>query len=159
MADDAALSAQLRALLAGGQAHATFEDAVQNFPPGQLNARPHGLPYSAYDLLEHLRFTQRDLLNFLRDPGYSAPKWPDDYWPGRGQEATQATWEASVRAFRDDQAALVALLDDPHTDLFARIPWGEGQTPLREFLLAADHSAYHLGELVLLRRLLGNWPG
>ena len=155
---DQHLREHLRALLGQRQAHATFEDAVKHFPASELNVRPHGLPYSAWELLEHLRFTQRDLLNFLRDPAYTAPKWPDDYWPGRGQDADAAAWQTSVDAFSSDHAALVALLDDPQTDLLSPIPWGEGQTPLRELLLAADHNAYHIGELVLLRRLLGAWP-
>ncbi len=155
---DQALRAHLRALLTAHQAHATFDDAVKDFPEAKWNDRPHGLPYSAWELLEHLRFTQRDLLNFMRDPQYHAPNWPDDYWPGRVHPADARAWRASVDAYREDHAALVKLLDDPHTDLLARIPWGDGQTPLRELLLAADHNAYHIGELVLLRRLLGAWP-
>lgn len=159
MTADRTLRAHLRALLTERQAHATFEDAVAGFPAAQVNERPHGLPYSAFELLEHLRFAQRDILNFLREPGYTAPSWPDDYWPGRGREADGALWRQSVEGFREDHAALLALLDDPQTELEARIPWGEGQTPLREFLLVADHNAYHIGELVLLRRLLGHWKG
>ena len=123
-----------------------------------LAVRPAGLPYSPWELLEHLRITQRDILDFCRDPGYSERKWPDDYWPTPDEPPTPEAWERSVAGFREDRDALMKLAGDPAVDLFSRIPHGSGQTYLREILLVADHNAYHLGEIVAVRRLLGAWP-
>jgi uncharacterized damage-inducible protein DinB len=156
---DAALRQHVRALLTDRQAHLMFGDVVEDFPLARMNDRLDALPYSAFEVLWHLRFTQRDILNFVRDGPYEEVEWPQGYWPHR-QDATEAEWHAETAAFHADLAALLELLDDPRTDLFAvvpngRPPEGEGQTWLREFLLVADHNAYHLGELLVLRRLLG----
>lgn len=152
---DAALRAHVRALLTARQAHVTLDDVLEGFPLERINERVETLPYSAWEVLSHLRFTQRDILDFVRDAEYSEPSWPADYWPGKEKAATPEEWQAEAQAFRDDLAALVALLDDPQTDLLATVPNGEGQTWLREFLLVADHNAYHVGQLMLLKRLLG----
>lgn len=153
MTTDQALRQHLRALLTEAQAHATLDQVLQDFPLERINERPGGLPYSAYELLWHLRFAQRDILNFVRDEQYHHLKWPEDYWP-HTQQATQADWEAEVAAFRKDLADLLTLLDDPQIDLFAVVPNGDTQTWLREFLLVADHNAYHVGQLALVKRLL-----
>lgn len=159
MTSDTALRQHVRALLTESQAHLMFDAVIERVPLARLNERPAGLPYSAFEVLWHLRFTQRDILNFVREAPYEEVAWPAAYWPHR-QDATEADWHAEVSAFHEDQAALLALLDDPRTDLFAVVPngqppRGEGQTWLREFLLVADHNAYHLGELLVLARLLG----
>lgn len=119
--------------------------------------QPSGLPYSPWQLLEHVRLAQRDILDFCRNPSYSAPGWPADYWPAEPAPPGASAWRRSVAAFRDDRASLVRLIADPEIDPYATIPWGEGQTYLRELLLVADHNAFHLGQLVVLRRLLGAW--
>ncbi|MBB5235321.1 DinB family protein [Deinococcus budaensis] len=167
-AADAALRAHLRALLTAPQAHLTLEGVLEDFPLERLHERPGGLPYSAWDLLWHLRFAQRDILNFVRDGTYAEPQWPAAYWPQRTEqpsteqvsaEVSAEDWHAQAQACRDDLAALLELLDDPATDLLAVVPNGAGpegggQTWLREFLLVADHNAYHVGQLMVLRRLL-----
>lgn len=149
---DQALRAHLRALLTQPQAHATLSDVLNGFPLNRMNERVHGLPYSAYEMLWHLRFAQRDILNFVRDKEYAAVKWPAGYWPR--EAGTPAAWAAEVAAFQQDFAELLKLLDDPQVDLFAVVPNGDHQTWLREFLLVADHNAYHVGQLALLARLL-----
>ena len=151
------LREQLVKLLSWEDAHVNFDDAVAGIPPASQGVRPEGLPYSAWQLLEHMRLTQRDILNFCRDPSYEAPKWPDDYWPKSAKPPTPEAWEKSVDAFRADREALAGLIADPTLDLYAKIPHGEGQTYLREAVLVADHSSYHIGELVAVRRLLGVW--
>jgi hypothetical protein len=153
-----ALRAQLARLLDWEDAHAGFDAAVEGLAPGLHGVRPEGLPYSAWQLLEHMRLTQRDILNFCRDPAYVEPAWPDDYWPREPAPPDPAAWARGVAAFREDREALKRLAADPGVDLFARISHGTGQTYLRELLLVADHTAYHVGELIVLRRLLGAWP-
>lgn len=153
-----ALRTHLLKLLGWRDAHADFEQAVAGVPPALRGAVPAGLPHSPWQLLEHLRLAQRDILDFCRDPGYVEPTWPDDYWPAHAEPPTATAWDESVSAFRADREALRALVADPATDPFARIPHGQGQTYLREVLLVADHNAYHLGQLVAARRLLGCWP-
>jgi DinB family protein len=146
-------------LLTGGGAHATFDDAVKGMPEKWRGVRPEGFPHSAWMLLDHLRLTQWDILEFSRNPNYKAPKWPEAYWPGKDEPASATAWEKSIRQFREDRKAIEELVENPKTDLFARIPWGDGQTILREALLAADHNAYHIGQLIDVRRLLGAWKG
>jgi hypothetical protein len=153
----AALRAHVLELLAGGHAHVDFDKAVAGLPADLRNRVPKGLPHTPWRLLEHLRIALWDILKFSTDPAHVSPKWPDGYWP-TGQ-ATDASWRRSVRRFREDLATMRVLVADPSSDLFARIPWGDGQTLLREALLAADHNAYHIGELVVVRRLLGAWKG
>jgi DinB family protein len=145
-------------LLEWDEAHATFDAAVEGLAEPLRARAPTGLPYSPWQLLEHLRITQHDLLDFCRNPEYEALTWPDDYWPASAAPPDAAAWDDSVRRCREDRAALQALARDPSIDLTARIPHGEGQTYLRELFLAADHAAYHVGELIVVRRLLGAWP-
>ncbi|HEV2135994.1 MAG TPA: DinB family protein [Terracidiphilus sp.] len=144
-------------LLKGGQAHATFEDAVKNFPPELRGKTPKGAEHSAWQLLEHLRIAQWDILEFSRDAQHKSPDWPSGYWPAKAMPPDEKAWDKSVRAFRRDLKELCEMVADESVDLFARIPHGDGQTVLREALLAADHNAYHVGQLVLVRRLLGAW--
>jgi hypothetical protein len=153
--DESALRDHLARLLDWRDAHATFDAAVEGLPPALRGMRPPGLPHSPWELLEHLRITQRDILDFCRDPGYTEPKWPDDYWPPSPAPPAERAWDDSAAVFRADRDAMAALARD--ADLFATIPHGSGQTYLREILLAADHTAYHVGQLVLVRRLLGAW--
>jgi hypothetical protein len=153
----AALREHLLNLLRGGHAHADFESAVRKLPAALRGKRPRGAEHSPWQLLEHLRIAQWDILEFSRDPQHQSPEWPTGYWPQKPAPPDEKAWDKSVRAFRRDLKALCDLVSDPKTDLFAKIPHGDGQTVLREALLAADHNAYHLGQLVLLRRLLGAW--
>jgi uncharacterized damage-inducible protein DinB len=144
--------------LAWHDAHASFEDAVKDIPADLRGTRPEGLPYSAWELLEHLRIAQRDILDFSVDPNYKEDKtWPDDYWPPSPAPPSDAAWEESIREFIADRNALQKLAADTSVDLEAKIPHGSGQTRLRELVLTIDHNAYHIGQLVLVRRLLGIW--
>ena len=154
---DRALRAQLRTLLDWRDAHADFEAATRDIPPALRAKQPDGMPYSPWQLLEHMRLTQRDILEFCRNASYTEPSWPDDYWPAGEAPPTAGAWDESIAAFRRDREAMQRLAEDPAVDLFARIPHGTGQTYLRELLLVADHNAYHLGQLVATRRLLGAW--
>ena len=155
---DATLRDHLARLLSWDDAHATFDAAVAGLPENLRSRVPTGLPYSPWQLLEHLRITQHDILDFCRNPVYEELAWPSDYWPAAGAPQSPAAWDESLRRFREDRAALQQLARDPAIDLAARIPHGTGQTYLRELLLVADHSAYHVGELIVVRRLLGAWP-
>src|SRR5579872_4162430 len=146
------------ALLKGGQAHATFEDAVKELSPKLRGAKPENFPHSPWMLLEHLRIAQHDILEFSRNSKHVSPKWPEGYWPQTEAPPSAGAWNASVKQFRQDLKSMQDLVKDPMTDLFARIPWGDGQTVLREALLVADHNAYHLGQMLDVRRLLGAWP-
>jgi hypothetical protein len=157
-ADDMALREHLVDLLRSRNAHVDFEKAMEGLPVGLRGARAPGLAFTPWRLLEHMRIAQWDILEFSRDAKHVSPDWPEGYWPAGDAPATDAAWTKSVTAFRGDLAQMKALVKNPATDLFARIPHGTGQTILREALLVADHNAYHVGQLVLLRRLLGAWP-
>jgi DinB superfamily len=159
MPDDSSLRNHLLELLRGGQAHTTFDDAVKDMPLNLAGVRHPGAPYSAWELLEHIRFAQKDILEFSRSADYVSPKWPEGYWPKSPAPAGAREWTGSVDAVLRDRAAFEALVKDPANDLYRKFPWGDGQTLLRETLLIADHTAYHVGQLVLVRRLLGAWPG
>ena len=154
---DRALRQHLDYLLNGGGAHAKFEDVISDFPGNLRGRKPPGFPHSAWMLLEHMRIAQWDILEFSRNPRHASPEWPSGYWPNTETPTTSAAWNASIRSFSKDLKQMQALVANPKIDLFARIPWGDGQTILREALLVADHNAYHLGQLVDLRRLLGAW--
>lgn len=154
---DAGLREHLVKLLDWEDAHAGFEKAIANIPENDRGRQPSGLPYSAWQILEHLRRAQHDILDFCTNPDYEERAWPDDYWPSSAAPGSQKAWDESIRQFKKDRQALQKLAADPKIDLFARIPHGSGQTYLRELLLVADHTAYHVGELIVLRRLLGNW--
>ncbi len=144
-------------LLTGGSAHARFEDAIKGLPPKLRGAKPVGFPHSPWMLLEHLRLAQWDILEFSRNGKHVSPKWPEGYWPKKESPANASAWTKSVQQFRRDLKAMQSLVTNPKTVLFARIPWGDGQTILREALLAADHNAYHVAQLVDVRRMLGAW--
>jgi hypothetical protein len=153
----APLRAQLRRILGWQDAHVGFEKSVEGLAPKLRGVRVAGFPHSAWELVEHVRITQRDILDFCRDPKYEEPTWPDDYWPASAEPPSERAWDESIAAFREDRAALEALAVDESIDLFAKIPHGSGQTYLRELLLVADHNAYHLGQLVAVRQQLGAW--
>lgn len=155
--NDKALRQQLVELLRSEHAHLNFDRAIAELPPGLRGAKPAGLPFTAWRLLEHMRIAQWDILEFSRNAKHVSPQWPGGYWPAGDTPADAAAWENSVEAFRRDLKAMEALVADPKTDLFRRIPHGQGQTILREALLVADHNAYHLGQMVMLCRLLGAW--
>jgi hypothetical protein len=144
-------------LLRGGGAHLSFDDAVANLPPELRGKKPAGVPHSPWRVVEHMRIAQWDILEFVRNPRYVELKFPDDYWPRGDAPPNSAAWDQSLASFRADLKAMQDIVADPATDLFARIPHGDGQTILREALLVADHNAYHLGQLVVVRRALGAW--
>jgi hypothetical protein len=156
--EERALRAQIAKLLDSEDAHAGFDKTVKGIAPRFRGVVPIGLPYSAWQLVEHLRIAQADILEFCRRPGYREKTWPDDYWPPSARPAGHSAWARSIAGFRRDRTALQRLARDPKVDLFAAIPHGSGQTYLRELLLVADHSAYHIGQLVVVRRALGIWP-
>jgi uncharacterized damage-inducible protein DinB len=143
--------------LRGGSAHLGFDEAIEGFPADLRGTKHQELPHTAWQLLEHLRLAQWDILDFSRNPDYVTPKWPDDYWPETAAPPDDAAWDRSVEQLRRDLKAMQDLVADPKTDLYAKIPWGEGQTILREALLIADHNAYHVGQIVSLRQALGAW--
>ncbi len=154
MSQDQSLREHLLYLLGSGGAHVDFESAVADFPADKAHTKLERLPYTAWDVLEHMRIARRDILEFSRNADYVSPKWPEGYWPAKDVEPGEGAWGESVEKFRADLEELKALLCTAQTDLFARIPHGDGQTILREALLVADHNAYHLGVLVTMKRLL-----
>jgi hypothetical protein len=157
LAKDALLREHLVALLKGGGAHLNFDAAVKDLPANRRGKRPPRAEHSPWEVLEHMRIAQWDILEFSRDPKHVSPEFPSGYWAKKPAPPNARAWNKSVNAFRADLKAMVKLVEDESTDLFAKIPHGDGQTILREALVLADHNAYHLGELVLLRRLLGAW--
>lgn len=146
------------ALLRGGGAHMPFEDAVAAFPTDRCDEPPPNVPYTPWRLLEHVRLTQRDILLYITSDAYAEPAWPDAYWPAPDARTHGAAWEETLAGFRADLAELVALASDPALDLTAPLPHGRPHTYLRELLLVADHNAYHVGELAILRQVMGAWP-
>lgn len=154
------LRKQLVALLDGGQAHVTLEDAVKDMPENLRAVVPRGLPYSAWQIVEHLRIAQRDILDFSRndDGSYKALAWPADYWPKDTAPLSNHAWSASIAAIHKDRKEFDSLLEAAEPEALVKpFAWGNGQNLLREALLIADHNAYHVGELVVVRRLLGAW--
>ena len=154
MDNDKGLRDHLLYLLRGGGAHIDFETVIADFPIELINRRVEGIPYTAWQLLEHMRIAQWDILEFSRSPKHVSPAWPAGYWPAEDLIPDGEAWHRSVEAFRADLKEMEKLVEDSGTDLFAPIPHGEGQTILREALLVADHNAYHLGVLVTLQRIL-----
>lgn len=154
---DRILRDHLLELLRGGGAHLGFDEAIKEFPAELRGTKHQELPHTAWQLLEHLRITQWDILDFSRSPDYAAIQWPDDYWPKTAAPPDDTAWGRSVEQFRRDLQAMQDLVADPQSDLYAKIPWGEGQTILREAMLVADHNAYHVGQIVSLRQALGAW--
>jgi hypothetical protein len=156
--DVAALREHVVKLLKGGQAHVDFAGAIADFPADKRGICAESLPHTAWQLLEHLRIAQWDILEFSRDAKHVSPDFPEGYWPKTAAVPDEAAWDASVAAFQRELQQMIKLVANPKTDLFAKISHGKGQTTLREALLAADHNAYHLAQLVDLRRALGIWP-
>jgi uncharacterized damage-inducible protein DinB len=139
------------------QAHTTFDHAIEGLPAALRGRRAKGFPHSTWELVEHIRLAQEDLLAFMTDDAYKAPKWPDDYWPRTPAPSSAAAWSRSLAAVRRALEALRRFTADADVDLTAKIPWGDGQTYLRTILVAVDHNAYHVGQIVAVRRLLGAW--
>ena len=157
-ATEKALREHLEYLLKGGGAHIHFEDAVSGFPSSKRGVFAKGLPHTGWQLLEHTRIAQWDILEFSRNPKHVSPDFPGGYWPKTPRPPSNDAWEKSWKSFQKDLHEMVALVKNPKTNLYAKIPHGDGQTILREALLLADHNAYHLGQIVDLRRALGAWP-
>lgn len=149
------LITELKKLLNGGGAHVGIKDAVANLPFELLGEKPHGLPYSIWQLVEHIKIAQWDMLEFSKDGAHQSPKWPDEYWPKEVAPKDEETWNNTLKQIDSDLKEFIALLDS--VDLFKQIPHGDGQTVLREALQIADHNAYHIAEIVVVRRLLGAW--
>ena len=154
---DQALREHVIYLLRGGGAHLDFETAIADLPVAMQGSKISNVSHTPWRLLEHLRICQWDILEFSRNPDHVSPQFPTGYWPDSDQPPDELAWERSVQAFREDLQSIIDLVENPDTDLFAPIPHGDGQTILREALLVADHNAYHLGQLVFLRRALGAW--
>ena len=152
-----ALRVHLVNLLTKEQAHPGFDRVLDDFPAALRGVKVAGSPHTPWQLLEHLRIAQWDILEFCRNSHHISPPFPEGYWPPTAAPPDATAWERSVSEFQADRDAMVALVKNPRADLFARIPHGEGQTVLREAMLVADHNAYHLGQMVLLRRLAGSW--
>jgi len=143
-------------LLKKGNAHISFNDAVKNIPFEDLGKKPGNLPYSIWQITEHIRITQKDILDFSTNINYEELNWPDDYWPENAAPETQADWENSIKAINDNLDEFIELLKKSE-DIYRRFNHGTGQTLLREAMVIADHNGYHTGEIIVLRRLLGNW--
>jgi hypothetical protein len=148
---------QVIKLLQGGQAHLTLDDVLKNFPRNLRGVKPVGAPHSAWQLLEHMRIAQWDILEFSKSAKHVSPKWPEGYWPKSTAPPSEAAWKKCIAAIKRDLRAMQALVKNPRTDLYSKIPHGTGQNILREALLVADHNAYHIGQLLLVRQLLGAW--
>jgi hypothetical protein len=157
MHSDQTLRAELDRLLSGHGAHAGFDAAVADLPAKLRGTKPERAEHSPWQVIEHLRIAQWDMLEFSRDPKHVSPEWPVGYWPTHAEPKTDAAWGNSLNAFRRDLKAMRELVADPKSDLYTPFPHGKGQTLLRESLQLADHNAYHVGELILLRRMLGAW--
>ena len=157
MSHDEVLRQQLAKAIDWNEAHADFHTAIDDFPAALRGRVPDGLPYSAWQLLEHIRLALWDILEFSRDARHKSPEWPEGYWPKTAAPPSADAWDKSIRAIEEHVDAMRMLVTDPSRDLFAPLPHGTGQTLLREALLVADHNSYHVGQLVLVRRALGAW--
>lgn len=157
MDKDKILREHLLSLLKGGNAHMTLDEAVRSYPVSMINAKfPKGT-YSSWHLLEHIRITQNDILDFVRNPKYKELEWPKEYWPPENKKATEKEWKKTTNQFNADLKALQKIVLNPKTNLYAPISWGKGQTILREILLVTDHNAYHIGEFAIMRQTMGTW--
>ena len=154
---DKVVREQLLQLLRGGNAHMSFDKAVADFPLEAINHQPPNVSYTPWHLLEHLRIAQWDILEFIRDPGHVSPDWPKGYWPDPGEQADGIQWNKTIEEFHADLKAIQDLVTDPNTDLYASLPHAPRYTIIREILLVADHNAYHIGELAILRQIMGLW--
>jgi hypothetical protein len=157
MAADDVVREQLLALLCGGNAHMTFEEAIAEFPLAHINDHPPNVPYTPWHLLEHLRIAQWDILEFVRNPAHITPPWPEGHWPAPDARADADMWAGTIAAFRADFQAFLELVADPATDLYAPLPHAPDYTIFREILLVADHNAYHIGEFAILRQVMKTW--
>jgi hypothetical protein len=154
---DKVLREQLRKVLTWGEAHLDWPTALKDFPKAKRGKKPKGAPHSPWELLEHVRIAQWDILNFCRDPKHASPDWPAGYWPKTPAPPSDAAWEQTAEALQKNVEAMGEMVIDTRNDLFAPIAHGTGQTILRQALLLADHNSYHLGQFVLVRRMLGAW--
>jgi len=152
------LREQLLRLLQGGNAHMGIDEAVADFPMGRINEKPPNVPYSPWRLLEHIRITQWDILEFVRDPQHVSPSWPDGHWPAPEAQADEAKWKATLEGIHNDLRAFEEIIQDPATEFFGPIPHAQDYNIFREILLVADHNAYHIGEFGILRQVTGTWP-
>ncbi len=148
---------QLKELITKGNAHVTLEEALKGIPAKLRGVVPEGPPYSLWQIAEHIRITQHDILDFSRNPKYKAIKWPDNYWPKEKAPKDTAAWNDCIKQIKKDAKEFIALLEDKDVDLYTPFKWGDGQNLLREALLIADHTSYHTGEIIVIRRLLGDW--
>lgn len=155
---DQVVRKQLLHLLRGGNAHMSFDQAVADFPVQAINRQPPNVSYTPWHLIEHLRIAQWDILEFIRNPDHISPDWPKGYWPQPDLEADSTLWEKSIQSFQADLNTLQDLVTDTNIDLYAPIPHAQTYTIFREILLVADHNAYHIGELAILREIMGIWP-
>jgi hypothetical protein len=144
--------------LVHGPSYMTFDDVVAAFPMKHINTRPPKVPYTPWHLLEHMRIAQRDILDYIKDPDYRLPKWPDDYWPGPEEQADAKAWKKAVADFRRDRAALEKIAANPRTSLGAPLPYARQHTYIRELLIVSEHNTYHIGEFAILRQVMGTWP-
>jgi hypothetical protein len=158
MDDQKVLREQVLALLRGGNAHMVFDDGVRDFPEDAINRQPPNVDYTPWHLLEHIRITQWDILEFVRNPQHISPSWPEGHWPPPGQQATWQDWQQTLDRFHQDMADMQALVADPAVDLLAPLLHAPDYNLLREALLVADHNAYHLGEFGILRQIMNTWP-
>jgi hypothetical protein len=157
MSSDHVVREQLLALLNGGNAHMSFEQAVADFPAEHFNTRPPNITYTPWHILEHLRITQWDILDFIRNPDYVTPEWPKEYWPDPSAAADQEQWDQTISSFLSDAQSLHDIVSDPGTDLYSPIPHAPDYTIFREILVVSDHNAYHIGEFTILRQVMGSW--
>lgn len=155
---DDVLRKRLLDFLDGKGAHMSFNDAIASFPVKHINTKPPRVTYTFWHLIEHIRITQWDILDFIENPSYKYIDWPDNYWPKKDEKATKKEWDKTVMSYNKDLRKLKKIVKDPKTNLYKKIPWGEGQDILREILVVADHTAYHIGELGILRQIVGTWP-
>lgn len=149
---------ELLALLDGGHAHMSFDEAIAEFPSSAMNTYPRNVPYTPWHILEHLRITQWDILEFILNPDHVSPEWPQGYWPAKTEQADAQRWMQTIQSFKADWQSLRDLVQEPETDLFAPLAHAPGYTICREILLVSDHNAYHIGEFAVLRQVMGTWP-
>ena len=154
---DETIKKQLTQFLTEAHAHVTFDDAVRNLTLENIGKKPSGIPYNIWKLAEHIRITQWDILEFSRDSNHKSPKWPEEYWPKEDAPADETAWKKTFEQIRKDRDEFIALLNDPANDLYVPFPHGSGQNLLREAMLIADHTSYHTGEIVIIRRILNDW--
>jgi DinB superfamily len=157
MDSDTVVREQLRELLEGGDAHMTFDEAVANFPRDHMNTKAPNVPYTPWHLLEHIRLAQWDIIEFIRNPHYVSPPWPEGLWPAENVQADDVAWEKTIASYRAGLQSLLEMVADPTVNLYAPIPHGDGQSILREILVVSDHNAYHIGEFATLRQVMGIW--